>query len=148
LAVRDHNAGPNLYDDGISLRHFERVAQQVLTLVSRASYARTRDVVEITYAEGGETFIVLLTPEAIEFRMPTIEWSGPATQVSSSTPWKRVVLAKLDEADLPALIAGVREAYAKTIRTCHYCKEKFPPGHMLNDNTCHGCASKYEGVVY
>ena len=139
---------PDLLGPNEAFRGFERLARRVLDLVPVGWHARTRDVVEIAYDWEGETYVVLVTPEAVELRLPSVDWVTPYTPVKSSTLWKRVALSKVDESALPALIAAARDAYAKKLRTCRYCKEKFPPHHMTDDRTCHGCASKHERVVY
>ena len=143
-----HESGLVLHGNPESFREFERLAQQVLKTVAGARCSRTRDAVEVCYECDGETFVVLLTPDAVELRLPTVDWVTPYTPVLSSKLWKRVALEKLQEGDLPKLIAGAGQAYAKTLRTCRYCKQKFPPCHMISRKTCHGCASKHEGVVF
>lgn len=142
-----HQIGPDLFGESDSLRPFEYIARRVLDLVPGARYARTRDVVEITYEANDETFVILLTPEAIEMRLPTVDWVTPYTPVASTTLWKRVALAKVDPVSLPSLIAGARLAYVRTLRACKYCKQKFAPCHMTR-TACHDCATKCEGVVY
>lgn len=39
------------------------------------------------------------------------------------------------------------EARSRGIERCRYCKESFPVEHRLG-KACHGCAERFEGVVY
>ena len=70
------------------LRMVERHALRVLQFLPQAKVERTQDAIQIT--EGDDKgFIVLVTPEAVEFRLPTVEWTcgayGPAR---ASRLWK------------------------------------------------------------
>lgn len=76
------------------LRRVEILALEILMLLPDASVERTRDAIQIE--SGGEKgIVVLVTPEAVELRLPTVEWTmgayGPA---GASTLWKRVELRR------------------------------------------------------
>ena len=87
---------------GDGFRTVEHLALLVLKYLPEAEVTRTRDVIQLDH--GGERgIVVLITPEAIEVRLPTIEWTkgayGPA---KTSRLWKRIAAGKLVEAALPA----------------------------------------------
>ena len=135
------------------LRRVDRLAIQIMGLLPDASLERTRDTFEIT--SGGEEGVVLLvTEEAIEFRLPTVEWTGGAYgPVATSRLWKRVSVEKitemgeLDATAFLSLLTAARKKRASQFKKCRFCKESFPPEHRHGD-VCHGCAEKHLGVVH
>jgi hypothetical protein len=123
-------------------------ALQVLELLPGAEVSGTRDVVQINWG-GEEGIVVLITPEALELRLPTVEWTGGAYgPVASSRLWRRVKWESVQEGQLLVLLDKCRRARTREYRRCKYCGEKFPPEHRSSGNVCHGCASKYEGIVF
>lgn len=131
--------------DGLSL--VEENAAKVLNRLPGAIVERTRDCIQIDY--GGENGIVaLVTAEAIEFRMPTVEWTmvsyGPA---ASSRLWKRVKYSEITDAELESLLNDALKHRANEFKKCLYCGQSFPPEHR-HRNVCHGCAEKHSGVVH
>jgi len=126
----------------------EEIALQVMGVLPDCGLERTRDVIQLSH--GGEAGIVIIvTREAIEFRLPTVEWTmgayGPA---ASSETWKRVPTANITERRLSSLISGAFAARQKQFRECRYCKQLVPQEHRYNDDICHGCASEHLKVVY
>ena len=108
---------------------------------------RTRDVIQIEHG-GDEGIIAVVTAEALELRLPTIEWTmgayGPAR---SSRLWRRIEWRDLQEEDLSKQLAAARRARRREFRKCKYCGERFSPEHRTGD-ACHGCTSRHEGVLY
>lgn len=128
-------------------RLVERNAERVMALMPGGSIERTRDSIQID--TGGERgLVILVTPEAIELRLPTVEWTGgshgPAT---SSRLWRRLKLEKLSDESLSELLQKAFAARAAEFKKCRYCGEFFPPEHRTG-RACHGCASDQEGIVY
>jgi hypothetical protein len=111
---------------------------------------RTRDVIQLgvpTGIEEDDRIVILVTAEAFEIRLPTVEWTmgayGPAL---TSKLWRRPRVS----VGLPAvadLIQGAIEVRWKQFRVCKYCGERFPPEHR-HGNVCHGCAEKHQGIVH
>lgn len=103
-------------------------------------------------AEGEEGVVVVVTQEAVEFRLPTVEWTaGTHAPVASSRLWRRVEgldLINLGDERLEELVEAAKQARAGEWSTCRYCGERVPVEHRLNGDICHGCASKHEGVVF
>jgi len=127
------------------LKVCEKLALRVLQHLPAATIEGTRDVIQINYAgEGG--VVVLTTAEAIEIRLPTIEWTngahGPA---SSSVLWKRLK-DPTDEELCDALDKAIW-ARRRQFRKCTHCGKAFPPKRMTLE-ACHGCASQHLGIVY
>lgn len=93
--------------------------------------------------------VVLVTREALELRLPGIEWTmgayGPA---ASSRLWKRVEWDKLCEDELPDLLAGLRAVRRGEFRVCGYCGGQFPPERMTETNVCDACAQRHLEVVF
>ena len=56
------------------MRKVEQNAGRVLDLLPSAVVERTRDCIQIDYG-GEEGIVVLITAEAIELRLPTVEWT-------------------------------------------------------------------------
>jgi hypothetical protein len=127
---------------------FEVKAGRILGLLPGAKLVKTQDAIQIEY--GGEEGIVLIvTAEGLELRHPTIEWAqGSHGPVSSPLLWKRVIWDKLKEEDLPELLRSAQTARKRRFHKCRYCGERFPPERRISKDVCHGCASRYEGVVF
>ncbi|MDA2929037.1 hypothetical protein MYX84_03650 [Acidobacteria bacterium AH-259-O06] len=104
---------------------------------------------ERTKIDGEKGIVIAITPEAIEFRLPTIEWTmgshGPA---SSSQLWKRAVAEDIQDSELEELIKRALRARRREFKRCQYCGELVPPEHRIEKDVCHGCASKHLGVVF
>ncbi len=127
-------------------RQVEENALRVLRFVPLRVLTRTRDAIQID--DGDETRItVLITAEAIELRLPTVEWATPYSPVSASRLWKRVRFASLTDRRLRKLIEEARETRRAEFVPCQYCQRSVPPEHRHGD-VCHGCAERYEGVVH
>jgi hypothetical protein len=131
------------------LRRVEDLAMRVLDFMPDAQVERTRDAIQ--FEHGGERgVVVLVTAEAVEFRLPTLEWTHPHFATPSSRLWKRVRAEKLYDGQpaLGELLERARAARARQFKKCKYCKELFPPEHRHSGNVCHGCAERHEGVVH
>lgn len=130
------------------LRQVEELAWQVLQLSPTAVISRTRDVIQIDMG-GAEGIVVLVTAEALELRLPTVEWTmgayGPA---EASRFWKRISARRMNDLKLAELLESARQARREEYKTCQFCKEQFPPEFLSDESTCQGCAEKYLGVVY
>ena len=134
-------------------RFFERVALVVTRWRSPFTLGRTRDAIEIRFPTGhedGADLVVIVTPEAMELRVPTIEWTegshGPAV---SSVLWRRLEWGDgvIDEVALHGQLVALESAYMAGLRQCFHCGEKFIAARM-SGKACHGCAEIFEGVVF
>jgi hypothetical protein len=143
-------------------RHFEILAASFAAADPRSlAWSRTPDAIELRFdddeepsANGGA--VVLLTPEAVELRLPTIDWTGGSHgPVPSSRLWRRLPIDRLDrvgnatdtDSIARTLLAAARRARRREIRRCPACGERVGPEHMT-DGMCHGCAARDHGVVY
>lgn len=137
----------NRYPAGGLLR-VEALALMVLEYLPDAQLTRTRDAIQIEHG-GEQGIVVLVTAEAVELRLPTVEWTcgayGPAP---SSRLWKRVRAEALFDGklELGSLLTRARDARAREFRSCKYCRESVAIEHR-HGNVCHGCAERYEGIV-
>ena len=124
----------------------ERNALRVLELLPLGRLTRTRDAIQID--DGDEAGIsVLITAEAIELRLPTVEWTKARLwSCTASRLWKRIRLATLSDKRLQSLICTARETRRSEFINCRYCKRPVPPEHRHGD-VCHGCAELHEGIV-
>jgi hypothetical protein len=132
------------------LRTVDRLALRIHELLPLSRVERTRDVYQFT-VEDPEGFIVIVTPDSVEFRLPTVEWTwGYAGPVASSRLLKRVNLLRgtaLDDKKLGSLIRNAqRKRKAETI-TCAFCGKPTPPEHA-HGTACHGCSEKHLGIVH
>lgn len=130
------------------LRLVEERALDILAHLQAPAVTRTRDAIEIS--SGGEKGVVLLvTAEALELRLPTVEWThgshGPA---DASRLWRRVEWEDLQPGEYGDLIGAAMNARQMEFRQCKYCKREFPPEHRESDDVCHGCSERHEGVVH
>jgi hypothetical protein len=134
-------------DDGLTFA--ERHAEAVLQLFPDSEVTRTRDAIQLDiYGEAGCK--VLITREAAELRLPTIEWTmGSYGPRQSSRLWKRIVVrhSAVGYRRLGLAINAAIAARRSEFRDCAYCGTAFPPERMT-DGACHGCASTHMGIVY
>lgn len=129
-------------------RKVEENADRVLVLLPSSSVERTRDCIQIDY-RGEKGIIILVTPESIEIRLPTVEWTkstyGPA---ASSRFWKRVNESEITDEELENLLKEALKERRSEFKICRYCKEPVPPEHRHSEDVCHGCAERHLGVVH
>lgn len=132
------------------LRRFEEYALQILEMLPGARAERTPDVIQINLGDFRDEkgIVVILTPEAIELRLPTLQWLGPHTPVASSKLWKRINLDNSKNFDIAQLIASAQEAQAQSFGVCKFCSQKLPSGWMSQQDICQSCAEKHLGIVY
>lgn len=128
-------------------RCVEKNAERVLALLPESIIERTRDCIQINYG-GEEGIVILVTPEIIELRLPTVEWTmgayGPA---ASSRLWKRVEISKTTDVELETLLKKALKKRQSEFRNCRYCRKRNPPEYMDGD-VCQECAEKYLGVAH
>ena len=129
------------------LRRVEENAERVTALMPEGRIERTRDAIQIDVNDE-RGVVVLVTPEALEIRLPTVEWTcgshGPA---ASSRLWRRVKAENLSDEGLSELLQKASAARAAEFKKCRYCGELVPPERRTG-RACHGCASGHEGIVY
>lgn len=95
------------YDLG-DLRRFETFALRVLDLLSGARVERARDVIQIQHGDD-RGVVVLVTPEALELRLRTLEWPHPHTPGPSSRLRKRLKWDRLNNKRLVRLLDEARK---------------------------------------
>lgn len=134
-------------------RAIDKIARLVASYVPSAKMERTRDVYQFTQ-EDPEGFVVVLTPNAIEIRLPTVEWTegyaGPA-DCSLQFKRKKIKHGKFSLKKLQALIQLVRDARRAETKCCHDCGTPTSPEHaheIHGDWVCHGCAERFRGVCH
>ncbi|MGB9926920.1 MAG: hypothetical protein ACPK85_00790 [Methanosarcina sp.] len=129
------------------LRRVEANAERILIQLPESTIERTRDCIQIDYG-GEEGIIILVTPETIELRLPTVEWTmGSYGPVASSRLWKRVEVSEITDRELETLLKETLKECQKQFKNCRSCKKRFRPEHMHGD-VCHACAEKHLGVVH
>ena len=126
----------------------EKNAKRVLDLLPTSTVERTRDCIQIDCG-GDKGIVILVTPESIELRLPTVEWTmgtyGPA---ASSRFWKRIRESEVTDEELEELLIEALKERLSEFRNCRYCKKSFPPEYRHSEDVCHGCAEKYLGVCH
>lgn len=88
-----------------ALRYMDRVAWMLLHLMPAATMERTRDVYQFTLEDPGG-IVVLITPEELQIRLPSIDYTtGYWGPVSVSRPFKKLRIADRipSEKSLPCL---------------------------------------------
>lgn len=124
------------------LSSMELCALQILELLPGAQIERTRDVIQLNYGTfRDETgIVVLITPEAIELRLPTIIGLGSQTIISSSTLWKRVEWKGKNQIELCRLITSAQLAQQQSFGYCQHCGSRKPAAWMVREDLCESCA--------
>ena len=72
--LRHFNLGPEEKYPSDGLRQVEINAERVLVLLPKSIVERTRDCIQLN-CDGEDGIVVLVTAEAIELRLPTVEWT-------------------------------------------------------------------------
>lgn len=130
------------------------VEQRAMALVDwrdGAVVARTRDFIELRFVDPGDDdgeLVAVVTPEALELRLPTIEWTegnrGPAR---SSRLWRRVKWPEQSTVDMKPWLDRLARALRRSQRQCKHCKMRFLSSRMTGD-ACHGCAESVDHEVF
>jgi hypothetical protein len=130
------------------LTRVEANARGLMQLLAVTRMERTRDVFDLHVGGDEDGAVVIVTAEAVELRLPTVEWTcgayGPAL---TSRFWKRV---KWSDAAPEQISEMTQKALAKRraeFKPCRFCGREFPPEHR-HGNVCHGCAEKHLHVVH
>lgn len=90
--------------------------------------------------------MLILTPEALELRLPSMDWVHVYCAVPTSRLWKRVKWERFD--DLYGLVTQAREKRRGEFRECKSCHERFPPERRHGRDVCHVCAEEHLGIVH
>lgn len=98
--------------------------------------------------DGDRGVVVILRSQSVEIRLPTIEWHGPHTPVTTTRLWKRAPTAGLTPEDLKSLVCRGLRARRGQFRKCRYCGREVPVEHRFSTDVCHGCAEKHLGVCF
>jgi hypothetical protein len=142
---------------GGEVRFFEEVATVVVCeILPGCTHERTRDAIQIHFG-GDKGISVLLTPESLEIRLPTLAWTRSHHAVESSRLFRKFRLQKLRETGgltewsptvHAALMAGI-EKRAREFRSCRFCKLSLPRELMLlPQKVCYDCAEQHLGVIF
>jgi hypothetical protein len=101
------------------------------------------------------TVFICATDDGLVFGYHSIRWDHPGIPTPT---W--IIKYKLSWETLHPLHSEekkekILDMFLKTIhsrkrqyRKCQFCGDKFPPEHRFDWQTCHGCATKYLGIVY
>lgn len=130
------------------LRRVEEVALHILSLYG-GEFSRTRDVIQIDI-DGDTGIVVLITPEIVELRLPTVEWTGGAYDPAvSSRRYKRLSLgsALVDKEVLETAITEALQKREREFIPCRFCGKPTPP-EQRHGKTCHPCGEKHLGVAH
>lgn len=130
------------------LRTGELAATVILGWFPEAQVSRTRDAIQLDIGDD-RGVVVLVTPEAIEVRLPTVEWTrgtyGPA---DSSVLWKRLRhRGRLTDRFRTAILSAIRLRLDQ-FKSCRFCGEPVSLEHRHGDDVCHGCAQNHLGIVH
>jgi hypothetical protein len=129
------------------VRQFEQRALEAFKLFPDAAVERTRDAIQINVREE-RGIVLLFTPDNLELRLPTVDWTqGAYGPVPSSVLWKRVKLTRLRGRQLYDLCHEALRARAAEYVPCRFCGREFPPEHR-HDDVCHDCAERELGIVH
>ena len=93
--------------------------------------------------------MALVTAEALELRLPTVEWPTPYTPCPTSRLWRRVAWEDIpDHMALATLLEEASAARRQEFTTCRYCGGSFPPERRHSQDVCHGWAERHFGVLH
>jgi hypothetical protein len=95
-----------LYENSGIRQLFEEIAAELIGLAGPATIERTRDAIQLSCQPEEIGPVVLVTPEAVEFRLPTIRYVHPGLPLPSSQLWRRITFEFAPPEDLAKLIAS------------------------------------------
>ena len=131
-----------------NLSQLEKNALRILNHLDGVLVERTNDSIQINYNDL-KGIIVLVTSEAFEIRLPTIEWAGGAYDpVQTSDLWKRIEFDGTNDDKIQKLLNLGLDEQKKHIFMCKYCREYSHESQMHDESCCHGCAERELGVVH
>jgi hypothetical protein len=132
--------------DEYSIRDFEVLTKKLLKIFPEAKASRTRDCIQIDYLED-RGVVILLTPDAVEVRLPTIDWTQGSHGPARSSWLKKRHTLDDSESDI---VTSIREALLERqaqYKVCPYCDKEFPPERMAA-GACHGCAENHLHIKF
>ena len=133
--------------DEHGLTTVEEHAVSLVGAYPKADVVRARDVLHVTLDEAG--VFALVTPEALELRLATIEWTGGAYGPrESSRLWMRLDLENMSRHAVLQAVEAAIEARRSEFVPCEHCGRPTPPEESVRPGLCHGCAEEQEGVVF
>jgi hypothetical protein len=117
--------------DSAGVRLVERHAARVDGCEPTATLTRTRDVLQFDVQRGACCVTLLVTAEALELRLPTVESPRPYLPMASTRLWKRVLCTRLgdDRPALQTLIDASLETRQLDFVRCRFCCRPTPPEH-------------------
>ena len=134
---------------GSDVRRVERHATRVHAIEPRAVVTRTSEAIQFEVDRDDCRVTLLVTAEALEVRLPTVEWTGAHSCTESTRLWKRVLWSRVgdDEVTLRALVDAAFEKRRREFVPCRFCRRPTPPEHR-HGRACHGCAEGHLGIVH
>lgn len=85
------------FEDALPLGNLplERLATQLLQHLPEAKVERTSDAIQLTTGDFRDEagLVILLRPDAIEFRLPVLVWLGHHEPANTSKLWQRLALS-------------------------------------------------------
>lgn len=145
--IQDYPSIDQLLSRVSGLQRFERVAADLIREAKYPYAERTRDAIQI-YCEPADIGpVILVTPNAVEFWLPTLTLPHPGIPRASRL-WRRVDFDEFDSVDLASLLKSARSARRRQFNKCRYCGRKVPPEHRQSPDVCHGCAEQHMHVVH
>lgn len=129
---------------------FERLATQLLQHLPEATVERTSEAIQLTIGDFRDEsgLVILLSPDAIEFRLPVLVWLGPHEPANTSQLWRHIALNELTKTQLPELIAAAQNQQQQSFGNCKYCGERNPSGWMFSSDICESCALSELGIMH
>lgn len=149
LSATHRNEFPDDYDTlGAARTLAQRYAVAVTQELPGAEVVETDDVIRIAWGIM-EGIVVLVTREALELRLQTIEWPHPHEPRRTSRLFRRIEWESIKSRKaLRDLLKEAIEARRAEFGTCRYCGQSFPPERMIQGNVCHSCAEKHLDVIF
>lgn len=101
------------------------------------------------WSVAGEPFQICLRPVegGVELGMPVGHWVGH--EMSWQVRRRELVAEEaVDGRAASEAVARLLKARRSTFHYCRYCRVLTPPELRLDVDTCYGCASTWQGVVY
>ncbi len=89
------------------------------------------------------------------FGYETIRWERPSTPTPCeyalyTLEWETLKLMNVEEQQktILCLLTDTIDIRKEQYSQCQFCGRQVAVEHRFDDNTCHGCASNYFGIIY
>ncbi len=135
----------------------ERLASHLFEATDHLFEAAIHEACDVFVVEDTgnpmSAIVAVVTSDALELRLPTVEWTAGSHGPKRSTQlWQRLSLDEVDnDRLLRERLQAAGEARRRQWESCTHCGRDVPLEHRHQGGDhpcCHGCAGEHHSVIY